>query len=474
TTAATPLAVLTTGSLWVLNQVAAKSPLVLFELGDKTAYAGGTTWRAVRTAYAGWPALVAQQTSGKTTEPLVADFEAWTRFWRGDGESEPNRDLVVGDYEVEPFNESFLFGPYPDLSAGPYRFGPDETTYVGFDPARCLAIDPVWFEFTYGQFAPTPIDTRGPPPGVGLTAKPVSLTVAVDRQQLADELEKHRQATQITVELQGSGRTPMKPVALRNKSLTVRCQPGLELVGSEPGEALFDLTGGGSLRIEGGSFILPAGGVKRFARVAAGDLHLVGCRVTTDLRTPNAKSLPELVVVEGPGSPIGKPPRRVLLSNVLLAASAPLLSVAIPQTDFWADNCVLVGGDDGVRLRFQNPPEGDWTGSVQWSKCTVSTAGSAVVFDGYPAGRAPPPNPVVVAMRDCLFTDVVDAVKNPRLARIRTGSVASYSGDALVQAATTWQGDHNAFDRRLARFFFAQGDVLGRMPIENSWRDWQR
>lgn len=474
----TPLTVLTADSAWISMPNNSRRPMVHVDLVDANEFPRDQIhWRDHRVVYGSWPLMLEAQPAGKPAVTIAENASDWSKLW---GDDQPR--IFSQDRTLAEIDETFPLRPYPYFAAGPWSFGESSRAVsLGYDPSECLPLTRFWFEVTYGELERLPIaldlGLRDPASGTGT----VSLDLDPKTQSLAEEVKKHPKASRIEVRFVGEGRHPIEPVHLVNQSLSLRFPPPptapnavpLTFEPSGAGEALFALEGG-SLQVENGRFEWKAGrrAPARFAHLRGGELALYFTRVEAPLVT-SASTMTELIRFEAGERTSSEQWNRFLMQATLLSSAAPLVSLEVPMTALFVDNCVFVTQSDALRVTFGERPPQDWFASIEVSKCTFSVAGSAFRVYPFPPKAPLPAYPVLFAIEENIFTDAID-LKGGRESRSRSGSVLAFESDVLTRGVLAWQGNRNAFDRRLNRLAVPEGKESAKHNFDNSRLDWLR
>lgn len=436
-----PVRVSMSASVFAAASSNKQHPLLLVDgAGDKLTQL--VSWRAVRSVYLDWPKLAAQSAKDGAAA-LAEDLNAWKRLWLRNTNLETFRPGGV------QLADGFMLDGYPDVYVGEATFPdhPTVNTFVGYDLGRCLPLSPHWFEHAYGEF---PID------GWSAGASPESesgaqVDVAISHpRSIAQALDTHRSVKNLTLVLSGTGAQTVDPVEISDRSVTLKfAKRDPPLVVQPPNDAtqpLFSVTNG-RLVVQDGRFEWNENGAG-LVLLRGSELVLDRCLASVPF---NAESKAQ-VLLRGEA----EDPNRVTLRDVCLASPNSLIAFQTPHFSLTADNCILISNQDAVVVNFEHAPK-DWKSAAVLNRCSVSVAGAAVRLGDYPQNGASPAVPMVIQATDCLFTDLLDGGRGRFAQRPRSGGVLAAGSRILDKQVVAWQGSHNGFDNRLARFVAAPG-----------------
>jgi len=290
---------------------------------------------------------------------------------------------------------------------------------------------------------------------------------------LRDYQQKGWLAPRVVLRLSGAGEHDLTPFALKGVSLVLYFEPpahdgdappALRLAGRDPvgQEALIDIQDG-NLDIINGDLRLAdfphAAAPAYLLRVRGGDLRLFRTRLEGPvLYAADADAFRALIDVEGAGAGAGK------------AGGCA------------ANECVLLSGRDGVRvhgngarlllrqtvlvaagdaLRLEPAPDDKGRANLHCLLEHATVAGrKAVIGLGDAPAAAPPGGPAVVRARDCAFLA-------PFADKSGRSGMLAYDQAALAHGLFLWQGDGNAYDKRL-HFAAAPAKAPPEQPQEES------
>ncbi len=419
------------------------------------ASSGGLDWRATNCLYAGWGLLL-----GGREQLASAALAVWQARWgRGEGdralaETWPAR-VAAAPWEEPP--DAYGTAGQPVWFAGT----------AGADVLGCklAALPPVreaWHALTYGRYLASPfaMPTELTPPEIpaGGGGFYHGERLNLNEVDLGEHLEKVRQkmpfAARVVLHLTGSGERHTSPVRVKGSSLILYYEPPPDdaepLVltyskGRTNPEALLDVEDGSldllgvSLKL-GNNNLLPH--PRHLIRVKGGDLRVFGARLIGPLgRAP--KTFEGLVGFEGSGVGAADKAHNCGIAQSVLAAGNTCVHIIGAGAHVQLRNCVVVAGRDAVHFDPGADALARLNSHCLLELCTVAARRAAVRVGDLP--DLVPLEPFVVQARNTAFLD-------PFTGGAYEAALLVHEAEALARGVLVWQGDANAYDKRLPSY----------------------
>jgi eukaryotic-like serine/threonine-protein kinase len=397
-------------------------------------------WQAVNCLYAGWQTLLAaDRTIGGD------DLSGWQRHWgRIEGDGVARR----------PWPERAFTEP-AEVPASAYRPGKG----VGFASSTSAEV-PLGCELSAlpagrdnwvrGVFEPSvsppeSITDDSPPEipeadGRHYQGERLDLTAVEDLgAYLAQVQRRWKLGPRVVLRLAGKGERMTSPIRVKGSTLVLYFEPperGEERLALKGGkgpraDALVEVEGG-NLEVINGEFHAP--GAPYALKVRGGDLRMFRCRLEGPQQAVPAEYR-GLVCLEGPG----EKPRGCAVTECVLVSGRAGVVLQGPGARLLLRQSLVVAGTEALQLLpgpgFKGRPD------VQCllEQVTFAAREAVVRLGDVPAGAVR--EPAVVQARDCAYL-------NPFLGKPKAG-LLRFEGDALPRGLLLWQGEREAFDRRL-------------------------
>jgi serine/threonine-protein kinase len=443
--------------------------------GEMVTVAGGRSsqieWQAVNCLYAGWKTLL------KAVDATVADIREWHIRWR---HTEGDQAVAEGWPAALPFDPAETrpadYCPGSPSSKSPVGYaatsgkGPLGCDLHSLPPARDN-----WLAMASDGFLMPPVDlpsadTQPEVPTVGDRAYHGGDVDLAQVGDLGDFLDRMRKTAglgpRVVLRLQGSGQHKTRPLRVKGSTLVLYFPlakegvPPLVLVPQHTGpidaDALIDVEDG-SLEMVRAEIsypdyrlaLLPA----YLLKVRGGDLRLVRCRVC---RLPGPlnqgpDSFRGLIHFTGSGDSDRDRARVCALNQTLLVSGKTCLHMVGGGAKLQVQQCVLLSGGALVHLEPGTAAKARMNLQCALENATLA-AQQAVVHLADAPHLSVPVEPVVLQARSCAFLNPFAALSTPPL-------LLAVEGNALNRGLLLWQGEGNAFDKRLIQ-------TIGLVPLQ--------
>jgi serine/threonine-protein kinase len=416
-------------------------------------------WRAVNCLYSGWMTLL------DGAEALAAtNLPAWHKRW---GLAEGDRALADTWPPGELHDPAEVLPPSYNPEGTPAGFaatgGPG---LLGCDLAALPPARDNWLALTYEHFVGPAVDFLGGSPpdlpvgdpglfhGARLDLTKEDLGAYLDRVQKTQKL-----APRVVLRLAGNGERRSAPVRIKGSSLVLYFEPPeakaepLRLLPQEiplaAGQEGFIEVDDGDLDVIGGSIRYPdfktALVPPYLVRVRGGSLRLHGCSLQGPTVQP-PDVFKGLVRFDGSGKSDPDKAATCALSESVLVSGRAGVQVSGVGARVGLRECVLVCGQDGLHLEpggAATEPRLNITCALE--HVTVAAKGAVLLLGDAP-GVARPLTPVIVQTKDCAF---LDPLTDPKGAPPHRAGLLLAAGTALERGLLVWQGETDAYDKRL-------------------------
>jgi serine/threonine-protein kinase len=438
-------------------------------------------WEAVNCLYTGWKTLLS---SGEGT---IDDGRTWTASWhRTEGELAlaPAWPAVLRHDPSEAPPEEYRPAPAPASPVGyAATSGPGP---LGCDPAALPPVRTNWLALASNSYPAPELD-----PLTGDSAPPVpevadgryhggriDLAQVPDLGAYLDESARSRGlGPRVVLHLAGAGEHRTRPIRVKGSSLVLYFEPAA--AGTEPlvllphdqdtatGDALIEVDGGG-LDVIGGEVRLPdyrLALIPPYAlKVRGGDLRLCRCRLSGPVQhaPPTYRGL---VRFEGASAEAGSTkPRGCAINETVLLSGKSAIHVVGSGARLLLRQSVIVSSDDALHFEPGETAKARLDVQCLLEQTTVAARHAAVRLSDAPKLQGPV-EPIVMEGRFAAFL-------NP-FADAPGATLLAADDAALSRGLLVWQGEGNAFDKRLARD--VQPKVSGAPGWAHLWgRTWER
>ena len=408
---------------------------------------GGIDWQAVNCLYAGWKTLL-------TSRPeVISDGRAWLERWhRREGDIaragawpalaplDPS-EIPAKEYRTE---NAPIFFPATSGNGG-----------LGCDVGRLPPTRNAWQLLTYDRM-PAPSFVLPPPLGEDEISSEgpverVDLAKIDDLGDFVESLRRQRKlGPRLVLRVIGDGENFSRAIRLTATDLTLylenRTKNAAPLVlvpsgGVAAGRAFVDIENG-NLRIVGGAIRYPGPQVNRppayLVRVRDGQFVLAGTRLSGPMASPPAayRALVRLESSQASGDGFS---RIWGLSNSVLASAGDCVELGGCDADLCVRNCAIVAAGAALHLHSGTCLAGQANIRCFLERSTLACKQAVLRLDDAPP--KPLPDPIVIESHASAF---VAPFADARAGLLR------YEEDALRRGLLIWQGDGDAFDKRLS------------------------
>jgi serine/threonine protein kinase len=456
----------------------------LIELSPDT-NGGGLHWNALNCLYTGWKTLL-----GGSDAIAASNVQAWRQRWQlpeGDAAHGTAWPAVMHSDPAEVMPEAFRTADTPAYfaaTAGSGALGCDLAELPPPRPARDN-----WLALTYERVLSPPLDLLADtgPPDIPKAADGVYAGERIDLSKL--DLGQHLQQIQQTKTLEkmvvlrlfssavGRVAKPSQPIHLKGVNLFLYFEPADDK--NDTGEPLVltadGRTGaknGGFIELEDGSLAIVGGELRLpdyklalmppyLIKVQGGDVRLHHCRLQGPLSVP-PENFRGLINFQASGETAFEKARGLAADETLFVSGRDVLRVNGVGARVHLNNCVVLAGQDGLSV-----DPGAAAKSPLNVQCVLTQNTFAARRAAIHVAEAPQltgvPDPLVIQARGNLFLD-------PFLRPAKAGLLL-LSGAALARGELLWQGDKNAYDKRLVSY--AASDTDANEP-EQTYAVWAR
>jgi hypothetical protein len=422
-------------------------------------------WQAVNCLYSGWQQLLRMNDGALA----ATDLGDWRQLWRLD-ESE----------KVEPQTWPAVLPPDPSETA-PAAFraigaqvGYGATSVPGPLGCNVSSLPPCrssWHALTYDRVTAPPLEVPAldQPPQIPASNDGRFHGARLDLTKIGD-LGAYLRATKmrtgfgprVVLHLTGKGAVSCTSIQVQGVRLVLYFEPAqreadrlvlVPEVGNE--NAFIDIDGGGC-DLLGAGLRLPSarqvGAPSYLLKVHGGDLRLVGCHLEGALAHPPGNYL-GLIRFEGSGELTPEQAREcAILDSVLLSSSTCCHCVGAGWRLHLMNSLVVAGGD-GIVLDPEPVKDLRLNGRCFLDNNTLACRGAA--FRGSNAKVfTSPVEPVIIQTRRNFLVNPAPAAQ----ATLLTGDAL-----ALAHGLYVWQGEANAYDRRLL-YYLTTGEFATNPP----------
>lgn len=410
------------------------------------------SWRAINSLYAGWETLLA----GAKSIPAT-DVSAWRQLWsRTEGEVVHAKSWPAA-----------VFPEPAELPASTYRTAGSPVAFAASTSAEELLgcdldhLPPLrdnWLALTFHRFAVLA-------PSVPEDPDPPTIPASFDRLYHGERLDltqvdlgaylqtvqkNYRLAPRVVLHLTGSGEHVTTPIRLKGSSLVLYFEPPPEKTerltlipaATGAGEAILEIEQG-DLEIINGSLGFAESGEARILpwllKVRGGDVRLFRTHLKVPPRSSGA-SYRGLISMDGSGATTAERVRTCAINESVLLSAYDGIRIQNIGARLLLTQTLLIAGNDALRLALDPGYKGRANVQCVLDHATVAGRSSALrLADIKPSD--PPAEPVVIQTHNCSFLNLFGRAARP--------SLVLYDGEALAHGLLVWQGDGDAFDRRL-------------------------
>ena len=425
------------------------------------------TWRAYNCLYAGWQNLL----TGAETVPN--DTSKWHAHWE-----RSNGDAAIRD-PWPAFNDDPSVLPASAYRAVDASVGfastaaPDQP--LGCDLAALPPTRDNWPALTVDSFVVPPLDpiTDDAPPAVSAAADglyhggPVNFSQTPDIGAFLRDLQQKKQLAPRVVLVLPGGEHPITPFHLQRCTLVLYAAAPAD--GAAPLTLTWDGQGSvgqdGLIEIENGGLEMTNIAVKLadFPRASTPSyllkvhcaLRLFRCRLEGPQQYVS-DPYRSLIALQGSGDPAANAASVATINESVLLSGRDGVQAHGVGARLLLRQCVLVAGGDALHLDPGSPTPPSPTGGGREGRgvcanvqCVLErstvAARRAIVHleDAAAAGDAGPADPMVVRSRECAYLDpFVDKT-------VPAAAVLASEKAALAHGLLVWQGDGDAFGKRL-------------------------
>lgn len=438
-------------------------------------------WTPYNCLYAGWSTLLA----GPGRDTKLTDLLRWHAAFRiRDGD-----DYVVDQpWPRWTLSDPASISPQQFQTAGTQAWFLDSTEQetLGCDLKSLPPSRDNWVSLTFEPLCRVPpLVVHDEPPAIPNPGDGKYHGQAINLDKLDKDLDlgkllaRKQQGTglgrKVVLHLSGTGEKRIQqPIRVKGSSLTLyfeapkeKAAP-LELVAHLPAEAaaqaLIDVEDG-NLEILGGTLRLAEGKNSTWPahvlRVRAGNLSLANCRLEGPLNQAPA-SFRSLILFEGAGDvALDKTPFCTVNQSILVSGNCCFRIVG-PGAHLRLEGSALLSWGDGFHLDLGKAPS-RINVQLQLTRNTVAAQRAVLHLSAGPV-ESIPVEPAVVQAKGNLLMDP--------FATVHKAGLLVCDGDAQSRGLLLWQGQGNAYDKRL-HFFSDWGD--GRLPEQpQSYLSWAR
>jgi serine/threonine-protein kinase len=415
---------------------------------------GNLSWQAVNCVYAGWKKLLG---AGPKS---IAATEAALPAWHALGTEFEADQLIAETWprglpaELEE-TAAAVYQPAKTAVAFAAVSGPGA---LGCPLAELPPGRERWGRLTYDRFV---VDLQEMPllTEAAAVGGADAVTVNLDKIDLGKYLLEEAKPVRgkVVLQLQGTGKRPTSPIRVKGFDLVLHFKEpekgaedrALTLVVSPETES----REGALIEVEDGNLDLIGGRIdfenvtfapyRYMLKVHGGNLRLWGCR----LQGPLGKTPPTyqgLLALDG--SATAKQPPCCTVNESVLLSGQSVVEVRGRGARVRLEQSVVVAMGDVLHLVPGSglPKGGRLNVHVRLQQNTLALH-SALIHLEDALGLSVPGEPIMVQARGNAFLD-------PFQETPRQSSLLRYEGQALARGLLLWQGQENAFDKRLHRY----------------------
>jgi len=443
---------------------------------DEGASLEAIQWHTVNCLYAGWESLL------KTSKETISqsDLRAWRAHWHeneGDEVAAQTWPALVPAELGEAAPAAFrVVGTHASFAAT------SGSGTLGCDVAVLPSIREGWLSLTYDPLVSAPLDMSAADqaPAIPVASANLYQGERLDISQLdlgnyLRELQGMRRfGPRVVLHLTGKGACRTSPIFVKGTNLVLYFESPrtqgerLILVPKESvdREALIEVEGGCEM-INAAVTIPDSGVTPRTAyllKVRGGDLRLSGCRLQGPL-DQGAAGFGGLIYFDGSSETTPARPHDCALADSVLLSGKSCIQSAGAGASVRVQNSLIVAGGDAFQIRPLRPQGSGVNAAVIVERSTIAAKGAAVHVEDLNL-PVPTASPMIVQARSCLFLAPFSAGSGP-------SRLLSLEGKALAHGLVVWQGEANAYDRRLQLLgSLAEAPAIGAEPLATWKRLW--
>jgi hypothetical protein len=428
-------------------------------------------WQTTNCLFAGWKTFL------KGPGQSIGDQDAWRRLW----------NQAAGDGVLEQPWPPAALADLEEIGAEGFRTADTRAHFAATSGPGALGCDVValphapthWVSLTYEPFSASwrelPDSTSAPaiPAQVNnlYTGEYLDLSLIKDLGAHLDQIQKTQGfGPRVVLHLAGKGYHLTSPIRIHNTHLVLYVVPGdkkdaplvLGPRGSPPAgqKALLEIEEGTlemwgvALRVHD----LNSARYERLVQVKRGNLTIFGCRLEVPLGS--SKFFQSLVSFEGGAGQTGDWLPQCVLTDSVLISGKSVLQVMKTDARVRMEKCLLLAAGDALEFQPGEAPKPALRIQCLLNQNTMAVKRAVIHLHDSPQLTVPV-EPIVIQARANVFLD-------PFAVSPSQAGMLLFDGAALDRGLLVWQGQSNAYEKRLPYFALPAAESIPASPQPHS------